>query len=91
MTPGAARADGGFVASVDREGRGRPIKELDFFTQGKPVTMNDIFEFLIEHEFFTRDQLEVTLVYLQDGGRKPRSRSVIRVAEIVMEMKRAAE
>jgi hypothetical protein len=43
---------------------------------------------LIEHEFLTRDQLEAALVYLQDGGRKPRPKAVMQAVEIVGELKR---
>lgn len=76
----------GFFVSVHREGRGRPIKELDFFTRSKPVTLSDVFELLIQHEFFTREQLHDALVWLQDGGREPSS-DVMRVVEIIERFK----
>jgi hypothetical protein len=39
----------------------------------------------------TRDDLEAALVYLQDGGRKPRSKDVMRMVEIVEQFKAAAD
>jgi hypothetical protein len=44
-------------------------------------TLNDCFDMLIEFGFFTRERLEAALVYLQDGGPKPRD---MRVVEVLM-------
>lgn len=77
----------GFFCELHREGRDKPIKTLDMFTAGKPVTLNDIFDFMIHHDFFTVEQLQDALVYLQDGSPKPRSKGVMRVVGIVMGLK----
>jgi hypothetical protein len=76
----------GMFVEVHREGRSRPFKSLDFFTLGRSVTLNDCFEFSIENEFFTREQLEAALVWLQDGSPTPRD---MRVLGIITEMKPA--
>jgi hypothetical protein len=81
---GVDHAVGPFFIDLYREGRDRPFKTLDFFTAGKLVTLQSCFDFLIEHEFFDRDQLEAAHVYLQDGGRRPKD---MRVAEIVEQLK----
>lgn len=72
----------GFFCEVFSEGRSRPIKSLDFFTAGKPVTLQDCFEFMIANEFFTRDDLEQALVAIQDGT-LVKSAKVLRVVEAV--------
>jgi hypothetical protein len=78
----------GLFCELMHENRSKPIKSLDMFTTGKPVTLQAVFEFLIEHEFMTRTDLESALVYLQDGGREPRD---MRVTNIILNLKRAAD
>jgi len=88
---GVDHAVGPFFVDLFREGRDRPFKTLDFFTHGRPVTLMDCFAFLIAEGFATRTQVEAALMHLQHGGPKPRSKGVMRVVEIVMELKRSAD
>jgi hypothetical protein len=77
----------GFFAETFIERRDKPKAVLDVFKLGRAVTLHDCFEFLISEHFVTRDDLEAALVWLQDGGREPRSRGAMRVAEIVMSLR----
>jgi len=80
---------GPFFVELHDNGRDRPIKSLDTFTLRRPVTLQDCFEFLIEHGFFTREDLEAALIAMQDGTRV-RSRTARRVVEVVEGFKSAA-
>lgn len=46
-----------------------------------------VLDFLIEHEFMNRDQLEAALIYLQDASPEPADMGVV---NIVMAFKQAA-
>jgi hypothetical protein len=70
------------------EGRSKALAALDFFKMGRPVTLDDCFRFMIDHGFFTREQLHDALVYSHDGTPKPRN---MRVVNIVAEFKSAAD
>jgi len=50
--------------------------------------MDDCFELLMEFAFFREEHLHSALVYLQDGSPEPED---MRVANIVLEFKRAAD
>jgi len=52
------------------------------FTLGRPVMLQDCFEFLIAEGLIDRADLEAALVAMQDGTRV-RSKRVRRVVEIV--------
>jgi hypothetical protein len=82
---GVDHAVGPFFIDPYREDRDRPIKTLDFFTAGRPVTLQDCFDFLISEGFFRRDDLEAALVWMQDAESvRP---SVMRVVEIIERLK----
>jgi hypothetical protein len=78
----------GFFVELRREDRSRPIKSLDLFTLGRAVTLQDCFEFLIEHGFFTGEELHDALIAIQHGEEDVPS-GVHRVMDIVMEFKAA--
>lgn len=72
----------GYFAELHREGRDRPIKSLDTFTLGRPVSLQDCFEWLISEGMIERAALEAALIAMQDGT-QVRSRKVRRAMEIV--------
>jgi hypothetical protein len=74
----------GFFVEVFREDRDKPIRSLDMFTAKRAVTLQDCFDFMIEHGFFTADQLRNALVFLQDGAPRPKD---TRVVEVVVKFK----
>jgi hypothetical protein len=80
----------GYFAELHREGRDRPIKSLDMFTLGRSVSLQDCFEWLIEHGVIDRLDLEAALIAMQEGTRA-RSKRVRRVVEIVETFKSAAD
>jgi hypothetical protein len=75
---------------VDVMGGDRMIASYDFFhakfNRERPLI--GCLDFLVSEGFLTGDELEEALVFLQDGEPTP---SDMRVAEIVMELKRAAD
>ena len=73
----------GPFCEIFTEDRIAPIASVDVFELGRPATLDDIFELLMEFAFFSEEELREALVYLQDGGREPRSRGVMRVVGIV--------
>ena len=75
----------GFFCETFREGREKPLKSLDVFTHGKPVGIQDCFDFLISKGFFTVDQLQDILVCLQDGTKVPKR--LLRIEKVVTEFK----
>jgi hypothetical protein len=82
----------GLFVELCRTGRSRPIKTLDFFTAGKPVTMSACFEFLIEHGFFTRDDLEDALTAVADDTNpKDLPSGIARTVDVVMSFKAAGD
>jgi hypothetical protein len=78
----------GFFVDVFIENREKPIASYDFFqpTFNRERPLMACLDFLVSEGFFTADDLEDALVYLQDGSPKPRD---MRVVEIVMNMKLA--
>jgi hypothetical protein len=78
----------GFFVDVLR--RDHVIKSYDFFqarfNRSRPLM--GCLDFLVSEGFFTGDELEDALVYLQDSAPVP---SDMRIVEIVMEFKRAAD
>lgn len=80
----------GFFVDIMREGRSRPLKSYDhfhpLFNRARPLL--GCLDFLVSEGFMTGEQLEEALVYLQDGEPEPRSKSVMTLVGIVMEMKR---
>jgi hypothetical protein len=79
---GKDHAVGPFFIELYRDGRSRPIKSLDMFALGRPVTLQDCFEFLIAEGLVERSDLEAALTAMQDGKRV-RAKRVRRVVEIV--------
>jgi hypothetical protein len=75
----------GYFCELYKEGRERPLKGFDVFKLKKPVTLNDCFDFLITEAFFTRGDLEETLVCFQDGKRVPKR--LVKIADVVREFK----
>lgn len=80
----------GFFIELHREGRDRPIKSLDMFKLGRPVTLQDCFEFLIEHGFFSTVELNDALIAIQDDEEDV-PLGVQRTIDVVMVFKVAAE
>jgi hypothetical protein len=79
----------GFFCELYKEGRERPLKVLDVFKMGKAITLQDCFDFLVTEGFFTRDDLEETLVCFQDGKRVPKR--LEKVVKIVQDFKYVGE
>ena len=79
----------GFFAEVFREDRTAPIATVDISTLGRPATMSDCFEVLMEFAFFTEDELHAALASVQDGS--PSKPGDLRVVNIIMAFKQAAD
>lgn len=78
----------GMFCEVFREDRIAPIASVDIFTLGRPVTMSDCFELLMEFAFFTEEGLHEALVFLQDAEPDPQD---MRVVNIITEFRKAAD
>ncbi len=72
----------GYFVELHRDGRSRPTSSLDAFTLGRPVTLQDCFDFLIAKGVIDRTDLEAALVALQDET-PVSSRKVRRVVEVI--------
>lgn len=72
----------GFFVEVFRAGRARSVTSLEFFTDNKPPTLQQCFDFLIDQAFFTRDELEEVLIAIQDDRDVPER--LKRVGDVVM-------
>ena len=80
----------GFFVDVMREGRSRPVKSYDHFNPmfNRERPLIGCLDFLVSEGFFTGDQLEDALVFLQDGEPEPDD---MRVVDVVSEFKSAAD
>lgn len=55
-----------FFVEIFRDGRDKPIKQLDIFSNGKPVTLIDCLDFMASNAFFGHEDLEDALLFMQD-------------------------
>jgi len=76
----------GFFAEVFKGRRDKPIACIDLLSVGEPATVQQCLDLLMEHEFFSRADLETALVAIQDGTRI-RSSKLAKVVEVVVAMK----
>lgn len=70
----------------------RLLKSWDIFNPSfnRERPLMGALDFMVAEDFFTTDQLQDALTWIQDGGRRPRSKGVMRAVEVIMEFMAAA-
>lgn len=79
----------GFFAEVFKDGRSKPTAVVDVFTLGRAVTLQEVLDFMVEHCFFSTDQLHEALAWIatdEDESWRPNG-DVMRVVEVVARLR----